>query len=653
MRSSSRPAAVIVLVAVLLMGACGSDTRSHEQSMVVLGVDGMDYSLTRQLMDEGRLPNLSRLAGQGGFQALGTSVPPQSPVAWSNFITGLDSGGHGIYDFVHRDADTMLPYLSTTKEPEPGRNLAVGKWNIPLSAGEMELMRHGTPFWEVLEEHGVPSTIIRMPANFPPSGTAYRELSGMGTPDILGSPGYYSLYTTQPERITSNPEAFIERVRVRNNVVETVLHGPPNPLLVEETELQAPFTVYVDADNLAAKIVVGSEEVILQQGEWSDWMTVSFDLIPYVQSVTAQARFFLRQVRPEFELYVSPVNLDALAPVMAITTPEEYAVELAEAGGRFYTQGMPEDTNALQEGVFNSTDFLAQAAIAHAEIRNQLDYVLDNFEGGFLFYYFGNLDQVSHMMWRAMDPDHPAHDPVADAPFASAVIDRYLEVDQMVGEVMDRLPEGTDLVVMSDHGFTSWRRSMNLNTWLLDNGFITLTNPRRRTGVPYFGNVDWRRTQAYALGLNGIYINLRGRDAYGSVPRSDREQLIADISEGLMRFIDPETGQPAVTKMYPRDEVFTDAGYLEIGPDLIVGFAKGTRSSKESALGEFTDEIVFDNADAWSGDHLMDHEAVPGVLFTSRALSREVTSLLDLAPALLAEFGIENFPPPAGPVEGQ
>ena len=360
-RWSAAASLVLILAAGAL--ACGGGDRTYPQSMVVLGIDGMDYSLTQQLMTEGKLPNLSRLAQQGTFQSLGTSFPPQSPVAWSNFITGLDSGGHGIYDFVHRDPETMAPYLSTSKEPEPGRTLNIGKWSIPLSAGEMQLLRHGTPFWEVLEEHGVPSTIIRMPANFPPSGTAYRELSGMGTPDILGTPGFYSFYTTQPERITSDTEAFIERVRVRNNVVEAVLHGPPNPLLAEPEDLEAPFTVYLDADNLVAEIVIGSESVILQQGEWSDWVPVSFDLIPYVQSVSAQARFFLKEVRPEFELYVSPVNLDALAPVMPISTPEAYAVELAEASGRFYTQGMPEDTNALQEGVFNSADFMAQAAI--------------------------------------------------------------------------------------------------------------------------------------------------------------------------------------------------------------------------------------------------------------------------------------------------
>jgi predicted AlkP superfamily phosphohydrolase/phosphomutase len=646
--AASTAIATILLAAV----ACGGGMPSYPQSMVVLGIDGMDYTLTQHLMEAGRLPNLSRLAQSGTFQSLATSIPPQSPVAWSNFITGLDSGGHGIYDFVHRDPETMEPYLSTSKPGEPGRTLTLGKYSIPLTGGAMQLLRHGTPFWQVLEEHGVPTTIIRMPANFPPTGTATRELSGMGTPDIEGSPGVYTLFTTQPERITVSTESHIDRVRVRNNVVEAALHGPPNPLLAEQEELSAPFTVYVDPDALVARLVIGSEELILQQGEWSDWVPVSFEMIPYVQSLAAQVRFFLKEARPEFELYASPVNLDPMAPVMPISTPDDYAAELAEATGRFYTQGMPEDTNALQDAAFNYADFLAQAAITQAEIRNQLDYVLDEFEGGFLFYYFGDVDQVSHMMWRVMDPGHPTYDPVRDAPYADAVIDRYVEMDGVVGHVMDRLPEDTTLVVMSDHGFTSWRRAMNLNTWLLENGYITLMNPRRRTGVPYFGNVNWARTQAYALGLNGIYINLRGREANGSVPQSDRDQLVAEIADKLLAFIDPATGQPAVTKVYPRDEVYHDDGYLDIGPDLVVGFAKGTSSSKDSALGEFTDEVIFDNLDPWTGNHLMDHEAVPGVLFTSRPLGRQATSLQDLAAALLAEFGIDDFPPPPQPPVG-
>jgi len=641
---------VALLIALLFVVGpaigCGGGERTHEQSMIVLGIDGLDYELTLRLLDEGRLPNLARLEQQGGFQALGTSVPPQSPVAWSNFITGLDSGGHGIYDFVHRDPETMIPYLSTSNTEEPGRALTIGKWSIPLSGGSVELLRKGVAFWELLEDNGVPATIIRIPANFPPSGKAYRELSGMGTPDMLGTSGDYSFYTTQSERAVDANAALIQRVRVRNGIVRAELIGPPHPLLAEPEDMTREFTVYVDADSLVAKIVVGDEERILREGEWSDWVPIDFELIPYLSSVGAQVRFFLKQARPEFELYVTPINMDAFDPAMPISTPAGYAAELAEATGRFYTQGMPEDTNALQEGVFDRAEFMAQAALAGEEIERQFDYVLDNFAGGFLFYYFGNVDQISHMMWRAMDPEHPAYDAVEDAPFREAIIGRYIAMDEIVGETMERMTEGTHLVVMSDHGFASWRRAMNLNTWLLENGYITLTNPRRRTGIPYFGNVNWARTRAFAVGLNGLYINLRGRDAYGTVPAAERDELIAEISAKLLAFIDPATGQPAITKVYPRDEVYSGE-LLEIGPDLIVGFAKGTRSDADSAVGEFTDEIIFDNNHPWSGDHLMDHETVPGVLFTNRPLGTPVVSLRELAAALLAEFGISGFPPPA------
>ncbi len=640
------PKVVVLLLAVLAAVGCGDGAPpQHEQSMIVLGIDGMDYGLTRQLMDEGRLPNLRRLADSGGFQPLETSVPPQSPVAWSDFMTGLDAGGHGIFDFLHRDPETLIPYASDSAPVEGGRTLTFGKYAIPISGGGMESLRGGTPFWDVLEANDVPTTIMRMPANFPPSGTASRELSGMGTPDIRGTTGEYSFYTTQPERIT-DAGALVMRIAVQDGVVEAELTGPPSPVFVEPEDLKAPFSVYVDPENPVAKIVVGSFEVILEVGEWSDWIEVQFDVIPYVQSIGAMARFHLMSVRPEFELYVSPLNLDPAAPAMPVTTPAGYATELAAATGRFYTQGMPEDQIALTDGVFDNAAFMAQAAIAHREIREQFDYVLDNFEGGLLFYYFGNLDQVSHMMWRTMDPEHPAHDPVADVPFADAIIDRYLEVDELVGATLERMPPDTTLVVMSDHGFTSWRRQMNLNTWLLQEGYIRLNDRRRVVGIPLFGNVNWSRTQAYAIGLNGLYINLRGRERFGTVVPSDRDNLLEELRDRLLAYRDPDTGEPAITKVYIREQEYADGGYLDIGPDIQVGFAKGTALAHESALGEFSEEVIWDNTDAWSGDHLMDHEAVPGVLLTNRPLSREVTALNNLAAALLAEFGIENFPPP-------
>jgi len=247
-----------------------------------------------------------------------------------------------------------------------------------------------------------------------------------------------------------------------------------------------------------------------------------------------------------------------------------------------------------------------------------------------------------------MDPEHPAYDPEADAPFRDVVADIYEELDGMVGDTLERMGEETTLIVMSDHGFTSWRRSFHLNTWLEQNGYLTLEDPHLEKDPGLFANVKWSRTRAYGLGLNGLYLNLRGRERLGVVSPSDREVLMDEISRKLLETIDPVSGKPAVTKVYKREETFQDGGEREIGPDLVVGYAKGTRCSNESALGEITPEVFTDNTEEWSGDHCMDHETVPGILLTNRPLKRAAPDLKSLAAAILAEFEIEGFPEAAG-----
>jgi predicted AlkP superfamily phosphohydrolase/phosphomutase len=632
------------LLCALAAAACG---RSHgtERRVIVLGFDGLDYDLTRQLIAAGRMPAFARLASTGGFAPLGTTIPPQSPVAWSSFITGLDPGGHGIFDFIHRDPKTMVPYLSTTKTEEGGRTLKMGKWQFPLSGGSVELLRHGQPFWEVLEHRGIETTVIRMPANFPPSGTATRELSGMGTPDILGTYGTFTFFTSEPFAFGGRTLAggTVRQVGVHDGVVQSTLEGPKNPFLVDAPKVEAPFSAYVDSSNRFVKLVVGDQERVLAVGEWSDWLPVEFELMP-TQSLHAEARFYLKQIEPDFALYVSPLNIDPLAPALPVSTPDDYASDLARATGRFYTQGMPEDTKSLKTGVLTADEFLAQARIAGDENVRQYKLVLDKFAGGLLFYYFGNVDQVSHMMWRARDPQHPAYDPARDRPHAKVIEDLYVGLDAIVAMTTARLGPEDLLVVMSDHGFTSWRRSFHLNSWLRDQGYLAVVDPNRTDDPGFFGNVDWRRTRAYALGLNGLYINVKGREKDGVVDPADRESLAAEIAAKLLATIDPATGKPAITKMFRREQVFHLVGDEDLAPDLIVGYAKGTRGSDESALGALTPTVIVDNTDAWSGDHCMDPDAVPGILLTSRPLRKPAPSLQTLAAAILAEFGVDSFP---------
>lgn len=643
--------AASLLVLALVAGCGGTGAKSSGgKKVIVLGFDGMDYSLTKQLMSAGILPNFSRLAKDGSFSPLGTTAPPLSPVAWSTFITGMDPGGHGIFDFVHRDPETMVPYLSTSLT-SPAKIQKIGNCQIPVGGGETVLMRKGTPFWEVLEKNGIETNVLRMPANFPPTGTATRELSGMGTPDVLGTYGTYSFYTSVlfpfPGKTISTGKVYEAWPDEIDGVVRAKLYGPKSPFVEDAEEISTDFEVHIDPEDPVAKIVVGDEEMVLQVGEWSDWFPVSMPLDQClgspVPTLTGMTRFYLRSVRPEFEMYAAPINFDPMDPATPISTPNEYAAELAEATGRFYTQGMPEETKALTEGVLTPDEFLAQAKIAGDELAEQYRYVLDSFEEGFLFYYFGNLDLVSHIMWRSTDPDHPVYDAMKDSQYGHVIERLYREADAVVGETLDKMDENTRLIVMSDHGFSSWRRSMHLNSWLRDEGYLVLKNPNLAKDPGLYLNVDWSKTRAYGLGLNGLYINLRGREKDGIVDSVDREALIEEIAEKLLEVVDPETGELAITKVYRRDDLQYKAE-IEIGPDLVIGYAKGTRGSNESALGEVPKEVFMNNSEDWSGDHGMDHESVPGILFSDQPLVEQATSLQDLAASILAEFGIEGFP---------
>ncbi len=647
-----RPVAVVALAA-LAMGIVPDPgaARAAGRRVVVLGFDGMDYTFTRELMAAGEMPNFERLIARGTAQPLGTSVPPLSPVAWSTFITGMDPSGHGIFDFIHRDPETLFPYLSTSAPEETGDPVKIGKYQFALSGGGYELLRKGTPFWEVLEERGVETTVIRMPANFPPSGTATRELSGMGTPDVLGSYGTFTFYSSDiflEERNVAGGE--IRPLDLWNGVAEGTLTGPDNPMLVKPTKLTSDFTLYVDDRADVARLVVGDTERVLEIGEWTEWIDVDFELLPplfgflpLAPNLTAMARFYLRQVRPEVELYVSPLNFDPYRGDLPISTPEEFAAELAEISGRFYTQGMPEDTQALKGDVLTPAEFLQQAKIAGDEVEAQFLPVLERYSDGLLFYYFGNMDLVSHMMWHVMDPGHPAFDEAKWGPYREAVRELYRTADRIVGRTLDSIDDDTTLIVMSDHGFASWRRTFSINAWLRDNGYLTLKKPGKKK-ASILSDVDWSRTRAYGIGLNGLYVNLRGREGKGIVDPARKQALVEEIRRKLLAEVDPLTGAPAITKVYVTATDFEAGPYLEIGPDVVIGYAKGTRGESDSALGEINADVYTDNTDDWGADHGMDHETVPGIFFSNRPLAKRVTGLKDLAAAILGEFGIDGFP---------
>jgi predicted AlkP superfamily phosphohydrolase/phosphomutase len=641
------------LLAGLVLGTTGcrrSQANKPARKLLILGVDGMDPLLLQQYIDEGRVPNLARMARQGTFVPLGTSTPPQSPVAWSNFMTGTTPEHHGIYDFVHRDPQTLSPYLSTSRTTE-AETIEIGPWAITTTASEIELLRGGRAFWELLADRGLASTVLKIPANFPPAGKEPAEvLAGMGTPDLLGTYGTFYLLTDDPVWLAKDQPSggqISELSAIGPQRQRGTLLGPPNPGSSEHEPLELPVEVVVDHKRPVALITIGSSRVLLKQGEWSEWIPITFDGGLLGGEVPGMVRAYLRSLHPRVQIYLTPINLDPMSPAMPLSNPSELSTQIAREVGRFYTQGMPEDTKALAAGTLNDDEFLAQADLVFNERRRLLDRALDRFEKrnrGVLFFYFSSIDQVCHVFYRALREDASAH----DRRYAHVIPDLYAEVDRVIGETLKRVSDDTLVLVMSDHGFAHYRRKVHLNTWLAQEGFLVLRKAGDVQPGP-LGHIDWKRTQAYALGLNQLFINLQGREKQGAVDANRRKRVLDRISRGLRALRDPETGRRVVGDLHrPEKPVASSptesAVFAKRTPDLIVGYRRGYRSSDESALGKVGKAVFEDNHDKWSGDHCMDPREVPGVLLSPVKLEFDgyKPSLLDIAPTVLAYFGMES-----------
>ncbi len=620
-----------------------SPVHAKHADVIVIGIDGMDPGMLTRFMDEGRMPNFRALIDEGSFAALGTSIPPQSPVAWSNFITGTDPGGHGIFDFIHRDPETYTPIFSAAEVVEPGRTLSLGDWILPLSKGGTALLRRGEAFWEVLERAGVPCTVIRVPANYPPAPTGQRTLAGMGTPDLLGTYGTFSLFTDDPMwegALVSGGR--IRLVKADGGRIQARIEGPRNSLRRSRPVLERAFVVDLDAEHDAARITLGRQEVFLRAGEWSRWVPVEFDLAGPFRKLRGMCRFYLKSVSPTFQLYASPVNADPSRPALPLSTPADYARELAARTGPYYTQGIAEDTKALEAGVFTDAEFVTQTDTIMAERDRMLDAVLDGHRGGLLFFYVSTVDQSCHALWRDTDPEHPAH--VAGNGFEDRFGELYERMDRMLGEVRSRIPKDATLIVLSDHGFAPYNKKVNLNGWLHQNGYLALVRPEEIGRHPLFGNVFWRRTKAYAAGLNGLYVNLAGREARGIVTSGpDYDALLDEITAKLLAFRDPETGEQVITTVYRASEVY-HGPETRNAPDLVVGYNRGYRSSDDSALGTVSRELITPNLGRWTGDHCMDHRWVPGVLISNRRIVAGAPELTDVPVTIISLYGVT--PPP-------
>ncbi len=679
------PAALLALVASLPLDA------AVPPRVIVLGFDGADHALVEKGIAEGRLPNLAALAAKGGFSALNPTIPAQTPVSWSTFSTGLSPGRTMIFDFLKRNPKTYRPEFAIAEEGKKtflfgkGNSIAVpallGIAAFALVAGALKILlrwrgasawpgiafaagiaaalfaflgirlsallpseipwpinnRRGTPFWEEAGRKGIASVVMHVPVTFPAVDYDHgRLLSGLGVTDVRGRVGTPSFYTSDPFFAPRNKNEFsVELVRLESNkgTIETEIFGPYNKLFKEPAVIKTPMTLTLAADGGNLTVAPkGSSPVTLKPGEWSPWVVFTFPFNSLVK-LTGIGRFHLVSTSPEIKLYLSPIHFNPsdLPPSVKITAPGGLAKKLADRYGLYKTMGWQIDTWSMSEETIDEKAFLEDVDQTIEPFRKMMNDFLDDKEVRLFVQIYEFPDRVAHCFWRFLDPQHPAYDAAKAAKWAPAVDRTYAQMDAIVGDAMKKLQEGDILMVLSDHGFATWRRSVNYNTWLVENGFMTLTGSEGKGADlemlfgqgEFWPNVDWSKTKAYGMGLGDIYINLEGREGKGIVsPGAEYEAVREEIKRKLVTLVDPKTGQRAVSRIFTREEAYGsfDANVI---PDLFVTNTAGYRIGWQGSLGVVTKEMFEDNAQIWSGDHCsLDPALVPGILFANRPLPK-------------------------------
>ncbi len=613
--------------------SCGEVKDVGFKRVMVLGFDGFDPNILEHLMGGGLLPNFSRLSSEGTFSRLQTSVPPESPVAWLCAATGVNPGRHGVFDFIGRDPRTYLPRLSILRPSLKAR--------LGLSLQAYAPVTQQRTFWDILSKRGVNVSVIRWPLTFPPRAVNGRLVSGLGTPDVTGTLGRYTFYTTSAVSSQDKAADRVVTVSWQDGAIEASLVGPPAVSLTKGGKSSIPLRIERQGND-ALNIRVGDAPAIaMRVGEWSDWIGVRFP-VGLSRTCPAMLRMYASCIAPELALYVSPLQIDPLDPAIHFTYPPELSRDLAERIGRFHTLGLPEDAQAARHGRIPLDAFLEQCNEITREREQMFEQMLAEFESGLLAIVFDACDRIQHMFWGS--PGRPR--PHAAAPTGRTdqrIAEHYQRMDRVVGRALQAAKEDTAVFVLSDHGFTYLKRTVHLNTWLVQNGFMTLQGSSGSEGAPLLKSVNWWKTKAYAAGFCSCYLNVRGRERKGIIRQGrERDQTIEELSSALGAWRDPQTGEAVVRTVYAADKVYWGEHVRE-APELIIGYSPGYRASWQTALGAApSGDPIVDNDDLWAGDHLVDAPCVPGIFLSNVRCAVRAPRLIDLAPTVLKAFGFEQ-----------
>ncbi len=590
--------------------------------VIIVGLDGLDYERTTKLLASNRLPNLKQLQETGHYAPLQSTSPPISPVAWASFLTGVNPGKHNIFDFISRDPKTYRIQLSSSRV---------------TNAGNVRGLRKSVPFWKYLGESGIPSSTIRIPITFPAEAYPLNvTLSGMCVPDLRGTQGQFTFFTTDLTR-TEIAAGSVETFQFERGQADVILHGP-----IDKDGKTRSIPMRIKFRDGKVTLRVGGAKVRLELGKYSPWVPLSFGITRF-RKAHGICRFLITELEPEFGLYVTPIHIDPIKPSLPISYPPYFATYLAKLLGRFATLGIAEDTHSRTESLVDDAAFLDQVWQIHQEREDQFFALLNRFRSGCHVCVFDAPDRIQHLFTR--------QNPEADVPgeangnaagstenSETVIDDMYARLDHLVGRLLGVLKKDDLLLVISDHGFTTFNRAVHINAWLREQGYLHLLPEHEDTD--YLRAVDWERTRAYAFGLSGIYINRKGREGKGIVPSIECDALALELQEQLSKLKDPVTGEKPIHRIVHSKNVYAGP-YKTNGPDVIVGYAKGYRVSWECAVGRCSGPVFSDNTKVWSGDHCVDVDLVPGVLFANRRVkSDRPLELIDLAPSVLRCFGL-------------
>lgn len=595
-----------------------------EKKLILIGMDGMDPKALDLLLAQGLLPGFAELKRRGGIGELATSNPPQSPVAWSNLATGKNPGEHGVFDFIERDLGTYLPRLSLFRENRQAWLL--GKRYLPVP--------QAPAFWASMRDNGVPATILRWPLTFPAEPCADRVLAGMGVPEVGGTLGRYTIYTTDPQRYPKvAPEHLVDLTTFSGPLIHTQLRGPR----VQKGNASEQISVPLEIKRLESggvELTLEKQTVRIEKvGGWSDFLPARFS-VDFLTKIHGIVKFHLVASGDHLAIYASSVEFSPENPIAPISAPNVFAKDLKQRIGYYHTLGMPEDTKAFEDDVLSDTAFLSMVDTIFNEREHMFWDAFAQYKSGLLAFVFDIPDRVQHVFWRENELDAAGN----LLRLGPVITGYYIALDRFLQAVLAKVDRETQVLVISDHGFSTFRYAVDVNALLVALGYMRLhTTPSLKQYGELFSYVDWSATKAYSLGFTGVYLNKRGREPEGIVDEVNAPAVLADVRRDLLAYQDQQRALAPLAQVYLGSETYHGAHVSE-APDLVLGFRPNYRMSWQSAIGGVHTDVISTNEKKWFGDHLVDPSFVPGIIASAQptGLSRAI----DLPSYVLKYLGL-------------